>query len=211
MPTSPSKTLETVPNPHPDRDYEVSMTVPEFTCLCPLTGQPDFATIRIRYVPDQHLVELKALKLYMWSYRDEGVFHEDVTNRILNDFVAAAHPRWVEVTGDFNVRWRHQDRGPRELRQAARGLRRAPPGPAQGLQCPKNDTVSGRHRRSLPRRGQREQNHAEQHHDAAERRLAHALRLAEPRDPHRHREQDLHLLHGLDVRGQRQRVRLALA
>jgi 7-cyano-7-deazaguanine reductase len=104
MPSRPAPTLAIVPNPHTDRDYEVSMTVPEFTCLCPLTGQPDFATIRIRYVPDQHLVELKALKLYVWSYRNEGLFHEDVTNRILDDFVAAAHPRWLEVTGDFNVR-----------------------------------------------------------------------------------------------------------
>jgi 7-cyano-7-deazaguanine reductase len=104
MTTAPSKTLETVPNPHPDRDYEVTMTVPEFTCLCPRTGQPDFATIRIRYVPDQHLVELKSLKLYLWSYRQEGAFHEDVANRILNDFVAVARPRWLEVTGDFNVR-----------------------------------------------------------------------------------------------------------
>ena len=102
MTTAPSKTLEVVPNPHPDRDYEVAMTVPEFTCLCPRTGQPDFATIRIRYVPDQHLVELKSLKLYLWSYRQEGAFHEDVTNRILNDFVAVARPRWLEVTGDFN-------------------------------------------------------------------------------------------------------------
>jgi len=93
-----------VANPHPDRDYEVAMALPEFTCLCPITGQPDFATIRIRYVPDQHLVELKSLKLYMWSYRDEGAFHEDVTNRILNDLVAAIRPRWAEVTGDFNVR-----------------------------------------------------------------------------------------------------------
>jgi 7-cyano-7-deazaguanine reductase len=80
------------------------MTAPEFTCLCPMTGQPDFATIRIRYVPDQHLVELKSLKLYLWSYRDEGAFHEDVSNRILNDFVTAARPRWVEVVGDFSVR-----------------------------------------------------------------------------------------------------------
>jgi 7-cyano-7-deazaguanine reductase len=104
MPTKPSSTLEAVPNPHPDRDYEVTMTVPEFTCLCPMTGQPDFATIRICYVPDQHLVELKSLKLYMWSYRDRGAFHEDVTNRILNDLVAAIRPRWAEVTGDFNVR-----------------------------------------------------------------------------------------------------------
>ena len=104
MPATPSRTLEAVPNPHPDRDYEVGMAVPEFTCLCPMTGQPDFATIRIRYVPDQSLVELKSLKLYLWSYRNEGAFHEDVTNRILNDLVAAIRPRWAEVTGDFNVR-----------------------------------------------------------------------------------------------------------
>jgi 7-cyano-7-deazaguanine reductase len=104
MPTRPSRTLEAVPNPHPDRDYEVAMAIPEFTCLCPVTGQPDFATIRIRYVPDQLLVELKSLKLYMWSYRDEGAFHEDVTNRILDDLVRAVRPRWAEVTGDFNVR-----------------------------------------------------------------------------------------------------------
>jgi 7-cyano-7-deazaguanine reductase len=104
MPSRPARTLEAVPNPHPDRDYEVAMAIPEFTCVCPITGQPDFATIRIRYVPDQHLVELKSLKLYIWSYRDEGVFHEDVTNRILNDLVHALRPRWAEVTGDFNVR-----------------------------------------------------------------------------------------------------------
>jgi 7-cyano-7-deazaguanine reductase len=104
MRTKPARTLEAVANPHPDRDYEVAMALPEFTCLCPMTGQPDFATIRIRYVPDQHLVELKSLKLYLWSYRDEGAFHEDVTNRILNDLVAAIRPRWAEVTGDFNVR-----------------------------------------------------------------------------------------------------------
>ena len=104
MPTTPARTLEAVANPHPDRDYEVAMALPEFTCLCPITGQPDFATIRIRYVPDHHLVELKSLKLYMWSYRDEGTFHEDVTNRILNDLVAAIRPRWAEVTGDFSVR-----------------------------------------------------------------------------------------------------------
>jgi 7-cyano-7-deazaguanine reductase len=104
MPTSPSRTLATVPNPHPDRDYEVSLTVPEFTCLCPITGQPDFATLRIRYVPDQALIELKSLKLYVWSFRQEGGFHEDVTNRVLDDLVAAARPRWAEVVGDFNVR-----------------------------------------------------------------------------------------------------------
>jgi len=104
MPTRPSRQLEVVPNPHVDSDYEVSLEIPEFTCLCPLTGQPDFATIRIRYVPDRHLVELKSIKLYIWSYRNEGAFHEDVTNRILNDFVAAAGPRWIEVVGDFSVR-----------------------------------------------------------------------------------------------------------
>ena len=104
MPSRPSKTIDVVPNPHPDRDYEVTMTVPQFTCLCPITGQPDFATLRIRYVPDQHLVELKSLKLYVWSYRDEGAFHEDVTNRILDDLVAAARPRFMEIVGDFNVR-----------------------------------------------------------------------------------------------------------
>ncbi len=104
MSTRPSKTLEVVPNPHPDRDYEVAMTIPEFTCLCPLTGQPDFATIRLRYVPDELLLELKSVKTYIWSYRNEGAFHEDVTNRILDDVVAVARPRWAEVVGDFNVR-----------------------------------------------------------------------------------------------------------
>ena len=101
MPSQPSKTLEVVPNPHPDRDYEVSLEIPEFTCLCPRTGQPDFATIRVRYVPDQRLLELKAIKLYIWSYRDEGAFHEDVTNRILNDLVEACAPRRMTVVGEF--------------------------------------------------------------------------------------------------------------
>jgi 7-cyano-7-deazaguanine reductase len=104
MPTQPRRQLEVVANPHPNRDYEVSLEIPEFTCLCPKTGQPDFATIRIRYVPDRLLVELKSVKLYIWSYRDEGAFHEDVTNRILDDFVAASTPRWIEVVGDFGVR-----------------------------------------------------------------------------------------------------------
>lgn len=104
MSTAPSKTLEVVPNPHPDRDYEVTMTVPEFTCLCPRTGQPDFATIRFRYVPDQHLVELKSLKLYLWSFREEGHFHEAVTNRILNDLVATLRPRRMSIVGDFRIR-----------------------------------------------------------------------------------------------------------
>ena len=96
--------LETVPNEYAGREYEVSIDCPEFTALCPKTGQPDFATIRIRYVPDQLLVELKSLKLYLFSYRDEGIFHEPVTNRILDDFVAVSQPIRCEVEGDFRVR-----------------------------------------------------------------------------------------------------------
>jgi 7-cyano-7-deazaguanine reductase len=102
--TQPSKTLETFPNPNPERDYEIAFEAPEFTCLCPMTGQPDFATIRIRYVPHERCVELKSLKLYLWSYRDEGAFHEAVTNRIANDLIAAVDPRFLEVEGDFYVR-----------------------------------------------------------------------------------------------------------
>src|ERR1700752_2743888 len=104
MPTQPSKALEVVPNPHPDRDYEISLEIPEFTCVCPRTGQPDFATIRIRFVPDKLCIELKSLKLYLWSFRDEGAFHEDVINRILDDLVAACRPKLMTVVGDFNVR-----------------------------------------------------------------------------------------------------------
>ena len=104
MSTKPTKTLETFPNPRPERDYEIAFDCPEFTCLCPMTGQPDFATIRIRYTPDTLCVELKSLKLYLWSYRDEGAFHEAVTNRILDDLVAAISPRQMTVTGDFMVR-----------------------------------------------------------------------------------------------------------
>jgi 7-cyano-7-deazaguanine reductase len=104
MPSAPSKDLQRVANPRVDRDYEIDHVVPEFTCLCPLTGQPDFATIRIRYVPDRWLVELKSLKLYMWSYRGEGAFHEAVTNRILEDLVRVLRPRRMEVVGDWNVR-----------------------------------------------------------------------------------------------------------
>jgi 7-cyano-7-deazaguanine reductase len=104
MATKPARELEAVPNPTPDRDYEVAIEAPEFTCLCPRTGQPDFATIRITYIPDQLIVELKSLKLYLWSYRDEGAFHEAVTNKILDDLVAALKPRWMKVTADFNVR-----------------------------------------------------------------------------------------------------------
>jgi 7-cyano-7-deazaguanine reductase len=101
MPTQPSRIIETVPNPHPDREYEVEMTCPEFTCVCPMTGQPDFATYKISYSPGPRLVELKSLKLYLWSYRNEGAFHEDVTNRILNDLVEAAAPRRMTVVGEY--------------------------------------------------------------------------------------------------------------
>ncbi len=104
MSTQPSKTLETFPNPLPQRDYTIRMRIPEFTCLCPKTGQPDFATIYIDYVPDQLCVELKALKLYMWSFREEGGFHEAMTNGILDDLVAAISPRFMRVTGEWNVR-----------------------------------------------------------------------------------------------------------
>jgi 7-cyano-7-deazaguanine reductase len=104
MSTAPTKSLETFDNPNPDRDYEIRFECPEFTCLCPKTGQPDFATIRIQYVPDRLCVELKSLKLYLWSYRDEGAFHEAVTNRILDDLVAATKPRSMTVEGDFLVR-----------------------------------------------------------------------------------------------------------
>jgi 7-cyano-7-deazaguanine reductase len=99
-----TKTLEHFPNPHPERDYQISFDCPEFTCLCPKTGQPDFATIRIDYIPDKLCVELKSLKLYLWSYRDEGAFHEAVTNKIMDDIVAAVDPREIEVEGDFYVR-----------------------------------------------------------------------------------------------------------
>jgi 7-cyano-7-deazaguanine reductase len=104
MPTLPTKRLETFPNPSPDRDYEIRFECPEFTCLCPMTGQPDFATIRIRYVPDRLCVELKSLKVYFWSYRAEGAFHEAVTNRILDDLRSVLKPRRIEVEGDFLVR-----------------------------------------------------------------------------------------------------------
>lgn len=102
--TQPSKQLETFPNRHPGRDYIVTLVSDEFTCVCPATNQPDFAEITIRYIPDQRIVESKSLKLYLWSYRNEGVFHEHVTNVILDDLVAALEPRWCEVIADFSVR-----------------------------------------------------------------------------------------------------------
>lgn len=104
MSTIPSKQLETFDNAIPERDYTIHIETPEFTCLCPKTGQPDFATIEIDYVPDLKCVELKSYKLYIWSYRDQGAFHEKVTNQILDDLVAATDPRFMRVTGIFNVR-----------------------------------------------------------------------------------------------------------
>ncbi|MBU6470902.1 MAG: NADPH-dependent 7-cyano-7-deazaguanine reductase QueF [Gammaproteobacteria bacterium] len=104
MYATPGKNLETFPNPHPGRDFTVRIRIPEFTCLCPRTGQPDFAELLLEYVPGQACVELKALKLYIWSYRDQGAFHEDVTNRILDDLVAALSPRFLRLTAQFNVR-----------------------------------------------------------------------------------------------------------
>ena len=104
MSTKPDKTLETFENPNPQRDYTIEISCPEFSCVCPKTGQPDFATITLRYVPDALCLELKSLKLYFWSFRDEGTFHEAVTNRILDDLVAACHPRCMTVVGNFNVR-----------------------------------------------------------------------------------------------------------
>ncbi len=104
MSTKANKNLETFLNPRPGRSYEIRFDCPEFTCLCPLTGQPDFATIEIEYIPDKQCIELKSLKLYLWSYRDAGVFHEAVINQILDDLVAAVRPQEMTVTGTFFVR-----------------------------------------------------------------------------------------------------------
>ncbi|PLY12044.1 MAG: NADPH-dependent 7-cyano-7-deazaguanine reductase QueF [Sedimenticola sp.] len=104
MPSQPSKNLETFDNPQPQRDYTIRIRVPEFTCLCPKTGQPDFAELTLEYVADKLCVELKALKMYVWSFRDTGAFHEAVTNRILSDLVTAIQPRFMRLTADFNVR-----------------------------------------------------------------------------------------------------------
>jgi len=102
--TEPSTRLETFANPTPERDYTIRMTIPEFSCLCPKTGQPDFATLKLEYVPDQRCVELKSLKLYIWSFRSRGAFHEAVTNEILRDLVAATSPRFMRILAKFNVR-----------------------------------------------------------------------------------------------------------
>ncbi|OFZ86373.1 MAG: NADPH-dependent 7-cyano-7-deazaguanine reductase QueF [Betaproteobacteria bacterium RIFCSPLOWO2_12_FULL_62_58] len=104
MPSTPSKRLQTFANPMPRRDYRIHMEIPEFTCLCPRTGQPDFATLILDYVPDRLCLELKSLKLYIWSYRNEGAFHEAVTNRILDDLVKAARPRFMRLAARFYVR-----------------------------------------------------------------------------------------------------------
>jgi 7-cyano-7-deazaguanine reductase len=104
VPSRPSKRLETFANPAPARDYRIRMEIPEFTCLCPMTGQPDFATLTLEYVADRRCVELKSLKLYIWSYRNEGAFHEAVTNRILEDLVRATRPRFMRLEARFNVR-----------------------------------------------------------------------------------------------------------
>ena len=104
MSSKPSTVLDTFENPQPDRDYTIRIDTPEFTCLCPLTGQPDFANIQLEYIPDQQCLELKSLKLYFWSYRDQGAFHEAVTNQILSDLVKAISPRFMRVSADFNVR-----------------------------------------------------------------------------------------------------------
>jgi 7-cyano-7-deazaguanine reductase len=100
----PSRKLETFPNHHPQRDYTVTLNTEEFTCVCPMTGQPDFARLTIQYIPEKRILESKSLKLYLWSFRSEGVFHEHVTNVILDDLVAVLSPRWCKVTADFAVR-----------------------------------------------------------------------------------------------------------
>jgi 7-cyano-7-deazaguanine reductase len=104
MSTQPSKDLDTFANPHPDRDYTIRIRLPEFTCLCPKTGQPDFATLYLEYVPDIQCLELKSLKLYIWSFREEGAFHEDVTNRILNDLVDTCEPRFMRLRAELDTR-----------------------------------------------------------------------------------------------------------
>jgi 7-cyano-7-deazaguanine reductase len=104
MPSQPSKELEVFDNPQTDKNYTIRIRMPEFTCLCPKTGQPDFATLHLEYVPDLSCIELKSLKMYIWSFRDEGAFHEDVTNRILADMVTACQPRFMRLTAEFFVR-----------------------------------------------------------------------------------------------------------
>ena len=104
MSTQPTTSVETFPNPSPERDYTIRMTMPEFTCLCPKTGQPDFATLKLEYVPEQHCIELKSLKMYLWSFRNRGCFHEAVTNEMLGHFVTSIAPRFMRLTAEFYVR-----------------------------------------------------------------------------------------------------------
>ena len=104
MTTRPSKSLETFPNPRPGRNFVIAIDCPEFTCLCPKTGQPDFATLLLEYVPDRLCVELKSLKLYVWSFRNEGAFHEAITNRIVDDLASVLDPHFIRLTAKFNVR-----------------------------------------------------------------------------------------------------------
>ena len=104
MPMQPSRELEVFDNPNPQRDYTIRIEIPEFTCLCPVTGQPDFGTLYLEYIPDKRCVELKSLKLYIWSYRDQGAYHEAVTNQIVEDLVAKLAPRYLRLTAKFNVR-----------------------------------------------------------------------------------------------------------
>ena len=104
MATQPSRELELFPNPQPERDYTIRIRIPEFTCLCPKTGQPDFGTLLLEYIPDRQCVELKSLKMYVWSFRNEGAFHEAVTNEILGDLVKATQPRFMRLSAIFNVR-----------------------------------------------------------------------------------------------------------
>ena len=104
MPSTAAASLELFDNPNPDRDYTIRVRIPEFTCLCPKTGQPDFATLYLDYVPDRRCIELKSLKIYIWSYRDQGAFHEAVTNKILDDLAAACAPRYMRISAEFNVR-----------------------------------------------------------------------------------------------------------
>jgi 7-cyano-7-deazaguanine reductase len=125
MPTTPTTELETFPNPHAARDYTIRMQIPEFTCLCPRTGQPDFATLDLEYVPDRLCVELKSLKLYIWSFRDRGAFHEAVTNEIADHLDAAVHARFLRLTARFNVRGGIYTTVVAERRQA--GWQPAPP------------------------------------------------------------------------------------
>jgi 7-cyano-7-deazaguanine reductase len=126
VPARPSRVLETFPNPNPERDYEIRFQCPEFTCVCPRTGQPDFATLTIAYVPDRKCVELKSLKLYLWSFRDEGHFHEAVTNRVLDDLVAAVKPRSMTLVGDFRVRGGIHTEVRAEYRRGGRAPRARP-------------------------------------------------------------------------------------